>query len=344
MLAEATRDASEAAAINTIAEESARCRAVAKNLLNFARQTEKPLTEFDFNALLRGVFDLRAYDLRSASIDIVTNLDEDLPPVVGEYGQIQQVVYNLVDNAYYAMEEAGGGVLEVTTWHQDGAIHLKVADSGPGINPDLIDRVFEPFVTTKPRGEGTGLGLSICRRILEDHEGTIIAHNRPGGGASFTATLPANDEMSAEVEPRQEEQTAESKPAQAVGTARVLFIDDEQSLCGLVGEFLKRRGHDVSVASTGEEGLEIALSDDFDVIICDMRLPGINGEDVCMSVLEEKPEMAQRIVVATGDILSPQTQKFFERTGLPHIHKPFTLEQLENAIAKLLAGEPVRDE
>ncbi|MFW5868745.1 MAG: hybrid sensor histidine kinase/response regulator, partial [Armatimonadota bacterium] len=341
MLAAKQRSGSEAVAVATIAEEAERCRRVAHNLLNFASQSDSHRTQFDLNALTRGVIDLRAYDLRAASIDVQVDLQEDLPPVVGDYGEIQQLVYNLVDNAYYALGAEDGGTLEIVTWAEGDEVHLRVADSGPGIPEKLLGRIFEPFVTTKPRGEGTGLGLAICRRILEVHGGEISGHNRPGGGASFDAVLPASGAR-ASAPPEKSREASEKSPTPD-GSVEVLFIDDEPSLCALVDEYLSRRGHSVTVVQTGEEGLEKAVEGDFDVIVCDMRLPGISGEDVCMGLLDRKPEAAERIVVATGDVLSPQTQSFFDRSGLPHIHKPFKLNQLEAAIARIMEGSPVRE-
>ncbi|MGI5817049.1 MAG: PAS domain S-box protein [Armatimonadota bacterium] len=345
LLKERLVDDDSALAISTIAEEAERCRDVAQNLLNFARQTDDRLTEFDLNWLVRGVFGLRAYDLRAAKIEVVTDFDEELPSIVGEYGQIQQVIYNLVDNAYYAMQGEGGGVIEVATWASGDFVHLRVADSGPGVPEKMLGRIFEPFVTTKPRGEGTGLGLSICRRILEDHGGHITAHNGAAGGATFRVTLPVGgaepDTVSA-TEVLQE--MTQVEPRDPDTSARVLVIDDEPSLCALVKEYLTRQGHCVTVARTGESGLQKALNEHFDVILCDMRLPGMSGEDVCTVLLEEKPEAAERVLVATGDILSPQTQNFFERTGLPHIHKPFKLGELRAEIASRLTdlgGHPV---
>lgn len=326
-------------AIATIAEEAERCRKVAQNLLNFARHTDDRMIEFDFNALIGGVFDLRAYDLRAARIEVITRLAEGMPRVLGDYSKLQQVMYNLIDNAYYALDGRGGGSLEISTWSEDGRVYARVSDSGPGIPESLLDRVFEPFVTTKPRGEGTGLGLSICKRILDEHGGTIKAGNSGETGAAFTISLPV-----APVGTREAPEPSETEPLEAptVGDRlHVLFIDDEPSLLALVGEYLRRMGHQVTVAGTGEEGLELALQGDYDMIICDMRLPGISGEDVCMRLLEDKPEAAERIVVATGDVLSPQTQDFFERTGMPHIHKPFKLEALNRTIANRIAGRPV---
>ncbi|MGM0491865.1 MAG: PAS domain S-box protein [Armatimonadota bacterium] len=343
VLAGQLRDGEKLKAVTTIAEEAARCRDVAQNLLNFARQSESRLTEFDFNALTRGVCDLRAYDLRSADIELITDLQEDLPPMVGEYGQIQQLIYNLVENACRALQVSGGGRLEISTWAAEDYAYLRVADSGPGISETVIDRIFEPFVTTKPRGEGTGLGLSICRRIVEAHGGEIEGHNRPGGGACFVTMLPASGAIPAGAKEDEPVEDSSERPIQPDGPLRMLVIDDEEALCALVQEYLHKHGHDVAVAHTGEEGLARATEEHFDAIICDMRLPGISGEDVCMTLLEHDPEMADRIVVATGDILSPQTQSFFDRTGLPHIQKPFKLDQLQTTIARLVEGRPVRD-
>lgn len=343
VLADQTRDSAKLKAVKTIADEAARCRDVAQNLLNFARQSESRLTEFDFNAVTRGVCDLRAYDLRSADIELIADLQEDVPPMVGEYGQIQQLVYNLVDNAYQALEASGGGTLEIATWAEEDRVHLRVADSGPGIPETVIDRIFEPFVTTKARGEGTGLGLSICRRIVEAHGGEIEGHNRPGGGACFNMVLPTSGAGRAAVKEEGPVEDSSERPSRPDGPLRVLLIDDEESLCALVQEYLSRHGHDVAVAHNGEEGLARATEGHFDAVVCDMRLPGISGEDVCMTLLDHDPAMADRIMVATGDILSPQTQSFFDRTGLPHIHKPFKLNQLQDAIARLVEGRSVRE-
>lgn len=329
-------DSAHSRAAATLADEAARCRTMAKNLLNFARQTDERPAKFPLNGLVRGVLDLRAYDLRAASIQVETSLQEELPPIVADHGQIQQVVYNLVDNAYYEMQQQGGGTIRAETWAEDEMVCLSVTDTGPGLAEDVIDRIFEPFFTTKPRGAGTGLGLSICRRIVESHGGSITAENVEGG-ARFTLRLP--------VAPIQDEETAEELMEEPAGdelrTGRVLFIEDEPALCTLVEDYLARLGHDIVVVPTGEEGLAEALDDTFDVIICDMRLPDISGEEVCTKLLESMPDAKRRIVIATGDILSPETQAFFDRTGLPHIHKPFRLDELADVVGRLLAGRPL---
>jgi len=220
----------------------------------------------------------------------------------------------------------------VSSLAQDGEIRVCVADNGPGIPPRLSGRVFEPFFTTKPRDQGTGLGLNICRRIVEDHGGAIeFEHAEPG--ARFTVTLPAPAAV-----PQASAASRDEGDAPAAPPSRVLFIDDEPALCTLVSEYLGRLGHEVTVAGSGEEGLEAALAGDFDAIICDMRLPGMSGDEVSEALLQQRPETARRLIVATGDILSPRTQEFFDRTGLPHIHKPFKLDELAAIVADLTAA------
>lgn len=338
LLSEELADTEAAAGIRTIAEEAERCRSVARSLLHFARQTDASKTRFGLNEVVQSVFDLRAYDLREAGISIETDLAEDLHELVGDYSQIQQVVYNLIDNAYHALHEQEGGVLVVRTWNEDSQVMMCVEDTGAGIPDDMLEHIFEPFVTSKPHDQGTGLGLSICRRILEGHHGTISASNRAGGGAVVTIALPTAGSLElSEARPFDRHPMPREAHAE-VDRLHVLFIDDEPSLRTMVSEYLQRKGHEVTLAASGEEGLEIALAEDFDAIVCDMRLPGMNGDEVCSRLLEERPSLSDRIMVATGDILSPQVQDFFARTGLPHIHKPFKLVQLERNVVTLATG------
>ncbi len=329
----------DARPMQIIAEEAERCRHVARSLLSFARQTDDRAATFNLNDLVRGVLDLRAYDLHTADIVVDTRLESGLPEIVADYGQVQQVIYNLVDNAFYALQEQGGGTLSVSTALADGRIEVSVADDGPGIPPRLRRRVFEPFFTTKPRDQGTGLGLNICRRIVEAHGGSIHYEDAEPG-ARFTVTLPVPDTNPQiggggkdEGGDSEEEATSTSRPS-----TRVLFIDDEPALGTLVEEYLGRLGHEVVTALTGEEGLELALERDFDAIICDLRLPGMSGEEVCETLLQRRPQIAPRLIVATGDILSPRTRDFFDRTGLPHVHKPFKLDELAAIVADLASA------
>ena len=343
LLSERLADTPSADGIDIIAQEADRCRAIAQGLLNFAHQTDNDSASFDLNALIQGVFDLRAYDLRAADIALKADLADGLSEVVGDYNQIQQVIYNLIENAFDALQENGGGEITVTTGEDGEQVYVRVEDTGPGIPSSMLKRIFEPFATTKERGEGVGLGLSICRQILDLHGGTIRAENSAGAGAVFTVTLPVADASSM---PGPTERDADEEPEE-ISTerdgVRVLLIDDEAPLRVLMSEYLQRAGYAVTVAATGEEGLEFALAEDFDAIVCDMRLPGINGDEVCRRLLEERPDQVQRTVIATGDVLSVEVQHFLDRTGLAHIHKPFKLADLEKTLDDLVSHEAISD-
>lgn len=343
MLATALGGSAHAEMVSTIEQEAERCHRVARSLLSFARQSDERRLAFDLNELVQGVIDLRAYDLRQANIRLVNQFSEGLPQVVADYGQVQQVIYNLLDNAHYALAEHGGGEIRVRTWAEGSTVRIEVADDGPGVPPALRDTIFEPFVTTKPRGEGTGLGLSICRRIIEDHGGTISLERDGKRGACFSIALPASRaaEPAAPSTPAGRSEAGRSAPD--VRGARILLIEDEEALCALVSDYLTRLGHEVTTVRSGEEGLAAALETDFDAIVCDMRLPAMTGEEVCERLLAHDPELSSRILIATGDILSPQTQSFFDRTRLAHIHKPFRLQQLAGLIADLTAGRRVSE-
>ena len=337
MLLSGLSDERRQEALQTIGEQAQRCRTMAQDLLGFARRPDDHLTRMDVNRAVRGVLDLRAYDLRSGNVNVQTHLATGLPAVLTEHGQLQQVLYNLVDNAHYAMARRGGGDLIISTHSANGQVVLTVEDTGPGIPTENLQRIFGPFFTTKPRGDGTGLGLSICRNIVSIYGGTIEAGNRPEGGAVFTVTLPPAVGAAQAPGPEPEAPAVEA-PRQL---ARVLVIEDEVPLAELVSLYLEREGHAVVTALNGEDGLELAVGDDFDLVICDMQLPNMNGDEVLRRLLASRPEMAERVVIATGDVLSPDIREFFEETGLPHIHKPFSLDQLSELVNARMAGRPL---
>lgn len=326
-------------ALATIAEQADRCRDLAQDLLGFARRPDDNLTTMDVNRAVRGVLDLHSYDLRATNVEVVTDLADELPEVFTEHGQLQQIIYNLLDNAHDAMSEQVGGQLTLTTCVKNGFVTVSVADTGHGIALTAMDKIFEPFFTTKPRGKGTGLGLSICRNIVEMYGGTITAENRVEGGAVFTLKLPPSTPATSRETAPEIRQPAPQVTAPP--SARVLIIEDEVALADLVSMYLSGQGHEVVAKHDGNSGLAVALAQDFDLIICDLRLPGLTGDQLLPQLLDARPELRDTVVIVTGDVLSPDTRDFFEETGLPHIHKPFRLEQLSELVAVRMAGHPI---
>lgn len=187
--------------IKRIHSEAQRAAKVVQNLLTFARQREPHKGSVDINEIITEALELREYELRQNGIKVVTHL-ADLPGYWADYYQLEQVFVNLIINAEQAMMNAGkGDKLIITTGEMDGYIVVTIADNGPGIKRQNLEKVFDPFFTTRGDCGGTGLGLSICHGIVQEHNGRITATSEPGQGTTFTVSLPlktGNEEHRAE--------------------------------------------------------------------------------------------------------------------------------------------------
>jgi PAS domain S-box-containing protein len=177
--------------ISVIHKEAQRAANVARNLLTFARKHAPTKQPTSMNGIIEGVLKLRAYEQGVSNIRVNTRFAPDLPEVMADYSQMQQVFINIVLNAEGAMLDSGkGGTLTVTTQKVDGFVRASFNDSGPGISRENLNRIFDPFFTTKEVGKGTGLGLSVCHGIVAEHGGRIYARSKPGSGATFVVELP----------------------------------------------------------------------------------------------------------------------------------------------------------
>ena len=177
--------------IRVILQEAQRTKQIVQNLLSFARQMPPQRNPVQLNLILRRTIQLRSYDFASHGVDVVEHLDENLPEVIGDAHQLQQVFLNILNNAYDAVHEIGRPArIEIMTTKAGDAVEVSFCDNGNGISHP--DRIFDPFFTTKEVGKGTGLGLSICYGIVKEHGGEILCHNNPNGiGATFIVRFPA---------------------------------------------------------------------------------------------------------------------------------------------------------
>jgi len=180
--------------IEKIIKESNRCRLIVKSLLDFARQSRPVFDRVDVNSVVVEALDNIRRERIFENIAVARNLDEDLPPVMADGSQIQEVFENIIRNAAEVLD--GSGELTITSRRvrdDDGnpAVEVLFEDTGPGIPDDRLDRIFDPFYTTKAKGHGTGLGLAVSAGIMERHNGSITVRNRPQGGAAFSVRLPA---------------------------------------------------------------------------------------------------------------------------------------------------------
>ena len=181
-------DSQKTLILDKIAKQTFRASEIVNSLLNFSRTSSTAFGDVNLNKVIQETLSLLEHQLQKAGIQIQSDLDANLPPIHGNTGKLQQVFLNLFLNARDAM--SGGGTLEVRTWRDSGGVRVEVADSGHGIAPEHLHRIYDPFFTTKGAQKGTGLGLSVTYGIIQEHGGSIEVFNRPNGGARFRLELP----------------------------------------------------------------------------------------------------------------------------------------------------------
>jgi CheY-like chemotaxis protein len=232
------------------------------------------------------------------------------------------VLVNLIINAQQAME--GAEVFDKrlcvrTCVTNSGRVAIDVVDNGPGIPPELLGRIFEPFFTTKPTGSGTGVGLSFSHGIVEAHGGRLSVHPSQRG-ATFRIELPAAAPVAMEILPDDEPEG----PAIAAARLRALVVDDEPDIADTIRELLEREGFDVRVASDGAAALMALDHGEFDIVLSDLRMPGVSGPEMYARLKEVRPQLVDRIAFVTGDTLGASMDAFLRESGRPVLEKPFT--------------------
>ena len=316
--------------------EAERARRIVKNLLYFARENEPERMRVDLNEIVERTLALRSYELKVEDILIERDLAPDLPQTMADPYQLQQVVLNLLVNAEQALlHDRGRGRVRVRTRTAEGnRIAFEVSDDGPGIPREILSRVFDPFFTTKPSGLGTGLGLSIVYGIVKQHDGEVTVENQPGGGARFVVELPVIEV------PASNSPTAEREPRTlaAVPSSRVLVVEDEPTVAQLIVDVLREEGHQVEAVLDSQEGLTLLARAHYDLVICDLRMPRLDGPAFYDALVRAGSAARDRVMFITGDTLAPRTMKFLQNGKLTYLAKPFLVEELKLAVNTRLEG------
>jgi CheY-like chemotaxis protein len=238
-----------------------------------------------------------------------------------------------VTNAIQAMATLGGGTLFVTTRAEGEHVLIEMRDTGPGIAEAVKAHIFEPFFTTKGEGEGTGLGLSVSYGIVTAHGGIIDVPSTSSAGTVFRVVLPAALETAAD----DERPPASGLPLRSpLAGIRLLFIDDEPMLRSSMLAFGELRGITVLTARDGIEGLDMARNQSVDAIVCDLRMPGMDGPAFHERLRHERPGLAARTVFITGDVVTQPSRSAPIRQ--PVLAKPFAFEKLEETLVSLIRG------
>jgi two-component system NtrC family sensor kinase len=325
--------------LDTIHSESERAARIVRNLLTFARKRQTTRAMVDVNQVVRETLALRAYEQRVSNIIVFDALAAGLPQVFVDGHQIQQVLLNLIINAEQAMLSSNGrGSLVLRTWHDADrqAIALEINDDGPGIPEDLQPKIFDPFFTTKEIGQGTGLGLTVAYAIMQEHGGRIRLESRTNRGASFYIELPVTSTTllpspAPVARPRLDMQTA------AVAGAAVLVVEDEMALAAAVTDALRDAGYKAAHAPDGEQALAIVNEQTFDAVICDLKMPRLDGKAFYRMLSATSPGLARRVIFVTGDVAGTDAEEFLEQTGCRWLAKPFRLGDLLRAVRDVLA-------
>jgi PAS domain S-box-containing protein len=326
--------------LRVIHEQAERAGRIVKNLLTFARKgpVEQGVGRVELNEVIQRTLTLVAYDTKFKGVTIEKSL-ATVPEVLGDHHALQQVVLNLLNNAAQAVAEIDPGrggerLIHISTWFDD-RVHLRIADSGPGIPDEVLTQLFTPFFTTKQPGQGTGLGLSITYSIVEAHGGRITVERPAQGGAAFLVDLPP---AGAEA-PRRA--TPVPEPSPVAGSARaatrtILLVDDDPAVRRMVRALFGREGHAVDVALNAPHALELARARVYDLIVVDAEQL-TRDQLLVEQLLEGNPGLRERILVATGDV-RPSTEEALAHLGLRYVRKPFNLRDLREEAARVWAA------
>jgi CheY-like chemotaxis protein len=297
-----------------------RVRFIVRDLKTFSRpQTEELKTKVDVEALIESSLRMAWNEIRHRA-RLVKNYG-GVPLVLASEARLGQVFLNLIVNAAQAMEEGfvHDNELMVKTKLEGEHVIVEVTDSGAGIPPQNIHRVFEAFYTTKAVGIGTGLGLAICHRIITDMAGGLTVESREGVGTTFRVSIP--------IGPSSEASAPSFRPKLTSLRARVLLVDDEELVLRALQRILKE--HDVVTTSSAKLALSLcAAGTSFDLILCDLMMPAMTGMELHQELVRIAPEQAKRMVFLTGGAFTEKARSFLTEVAREHIEKPFEAANL----------------
>lgn len=323
MLEEEATDAGLRDQLGRLRQAADRCARISRNFLAMARRNPTAPTACSLADAVASALDVAGYALRSSGIVVELALAA-CPPVHADPDQLVQILVNLLVNAEQAMRGCSGERrVRVSASVADGAVFCDVADAGPGVPPAIAERIFEPFFTTKSVGLGTGVGLSVSLGMARGFGGDLVL--LPGGpGATFRLILRAADPIAAPP-------PAVPEPA---GTARlrVLVVDDEPEVAAMVAEVVARAGHVASVAADGHAALARLEAERFDAVLCDVRMPVLDGPALRDRLAIARPDLASRFVFMTGDFTDA---RLAGETSV--LEKPVDIETLRATLRRLAA-------
>jgi signal transduction histidine kinase len=331
LLEEALASGPQAPSVRTLRSAAERCAGIVRTFLAIARAKPQERAVVPVDAVLDAVLDIVAYGLRTADITVERGPPDAEATVEVEPERLHQVLLNLLVNAQHALRDGPmPRRVRVGARSLGDCVEITVEDNGPGVPAAIRRRIFEPYFTTKPVGVGTGIGLSVCHGIIAAHGGTIVVEDAPGGGARFVVTLPRSAAGVAAA-------VVAAAPVQA-GRLRVLVVDDEPDITDVLAEVLERDGHAVTTAAEGEAALAQIASGACDVVVTDLRMPGLDGAGLLRRIVEIPPPGRPAVIVLTGDALSLRRDAALIDPAPLIVEKPFDPVRLAAEVRRLGAA------
>jgi PAS domain S-box-containing protein len=345
--------------LTQVLKASHRAKELVRQILTFSRHEEFQRSHLQLDAVLADTVGLLRATL-PATLDLRTSVLPPIPIVLGNETLIQQVLINLVNNSAQAIGNRPGRLDIALEKHLAGLprsapsartppglkpgiyARIVVRDSGPGIDPVVLDRIFEPFFTTKGPGEGTGLGLSVVHGIVQSHDGLIHVESPPGRGACFEIYLPAVTNVPVPF-PTSVPPSAPLPPAVA-GSERILLIDDEPALLTISERFLRQCGYDVTACLLPDEALDLFQKspDNFDLVITDYSMPSRTGIELAAVLKGQRPDLPMLICTGYGAGLTHDRAR--QAGFLEVLQKPIELDHLLRAVREALDQNLIHDD
>ena len=320
-----------------------RVSSIVRDLREFSSTDQEQIAAVDLRLVLAAAIKVAGSQIATRARLIESY--EDVPTVRGNAAKLEQVFLNLLTNASQALPADRPEHHEIrVALSADGPGHVtvEISDTGTGIPPELLDRVFDPFFTTKPAGVGTGLGLPICHNIVSSLGGEISVSSELGKGTSFRVSLRVM-----RAEPVSYHATPTPFAAISTVTGRrgqVLVVDDELAVANMLSRLLSDE-HDVEVRTTGQEALELLLGDrDFDVVMCDLLMPGMSGMALYEQLKAARPGLEQKLVFMTGGAFTQRAAEFLNNVNNPRVEKPFDVRKVRRLVRELARERTARDD
>jgi CheY-like chemotaxis protein len=313
--------------IEKIHSEAERSVKIIHNLLRLAGAEDGSPEIVDVNESIRQTVDLTRYQLRLNRIELEIKLSSRPALVFAHSGELTQVVLNLVTNAIQAISGArAAGTIRITSGVVRERVQVSISDDGPGIKEADMRRIFQPFFTTKTTG--TGLGLNLSRNIIRENGGDLRASTNSDRGATFTIQLPlAADSIGSAAKPALEE-------AGYLDLERsVMIVDDEDHITELIESALRQQGHRTDCLNNGARAIEMLKANPYDILICDLHMPGIGGRELLEWSRQNRPNT--RILLLSGAVARKEMSEFARKNGAHFLAKPFTLSELTKAVQRL---------